>query len=194
VILVNELGKTEDPGKWSDEKTRNETDIIRSRLKKTIQQELADDPYAQLVFSALLRQAIAEAEAMFDHPYKQYMLFRDFEEKVKHRDLETVPDTFGNNRHARAYYGAFRLVLGDSYFQSLDSGDGKAYIDEALAIDQIVRSAVAEHSVNPHNIESEIRRALLPRLFKLVGLDSAKDVIERVIQITRVGLSRGDHR
>src|SRR5690606_6420384 len=140
----------------SEEKTRNETDIIRSRLKKTIQQELADDPYAQLFFSELLKQAIAEAEAMFDHPYKQYMLFKDFEDKVVRREVEAIPDAFGDNRHARAYYGIFRLVLGDSHFSALSAADEKAYVDEALAIDRAVRSAVAEHSVNPPNIEAEI--------------------------------------
>ncbi len=191
VIVVNELGKTSDPKKWTEEKTRNETDIIRSRLKKTIQQELSDDPYAQAVFSELLKQAIAEAEAMFDHPYKQYMLFKDLEQKVEGRSLETVPDTFGNNKHARAYYGAFRLALGDGYFEKVRPDDGQAFIDEALAIDNTVKRAVAEFSVNPQDIEAEIRRTLLPRLFDLVGLDNAKDVIERVIQITRVGLSRG---
>lgn len=190
VILVNELGKAQDPKKWSEEKTRNETDIIRSRLKKTIQQELADDPYAQQEFSALLKQAIAEAEALFNHPYKQYMLFKDFEDKVKNRDLESVPDVFGENRHASAYYGTFRLVLGDQYFAGLGAQDGQPFIDEAHAIDETVRKAVAEHSVNPQDIETEIRRQLLPRLFNLVGLDHAKEVIERVIQITRVGLSR----
>jgi type I restriction enzyme R subunit len=190
VIVVNELGKGADPKKWSEEKTRNETDIIRSRLKKTIQQELADDPYAQAVFSQLLKQAIAEAEAMFDHPYKQYMLFKDLEGKVIDRSIETVPDSFGDNKHARAYYGAFRLALGESYFEQLGAGDGQDFIDEALVIDNTVKRAVAEHSVNPQDIETEIRRTLLPRLFDLIGLDHAKDVIERVIQITRVGLSR----
>lgn len=190
VIIVNELGNTTDPKEWPVEKTRNETDIIRSRLKKTIQQELVEDPYAQLVFSELLKKAIAEAEAMFDHPYKQYMLFKDFEEKVKRRDIESVPDTFGDNKHARAFYGTFRLVLGDEYFKTLGAGNGREFVDEAFAIDETVKSAVSEHSVNPHDIEADIRRSLLPRLFKLVGLDHAKDVIDRVIQITRVGLSR----
>ncbi len=37
VILVDELANDQDPQEWSEEKTRNETDIIRSRLKKTIQ-------------------------------------------------------------------------------------------------------------------------------------------------------------
>ena len=50
VYLVNELGKKDAAENWSEEKLRNETDIIRSRLKKTIEQELADDPYAQAVF------------------------------------------------------------------------------------------------------------------------------------------------
>ena len=194
VIMVGDLGKVEDPKKWSEEKTRNETDIIRSRLKKTIQQELADDPYAQQEFSALLKQAIAEAEALFNHPYKQYMLFKEFEEKVKNRDLDTVPDAFGENRHAGAYYGAFRLVLGEDHFAKQAAQDGQTFVDEAFAIDQTVRQAVAEHSVSPQDIEAEIRRKLLPRLFNLIGLDHAKEVIERVIQITRVGLSRGEAR
>jgi type I restriction enzyme R subunit len=191
VIVVNELGKNSDPKKWSEEKTRNETDIIRSRLKKTIQQELADDPYAQAVFSELLKQAIAEAEAMFDHPYKQYMLFKDLEQKVTERTIDNVPDSFGDNKHARAYYGTFRLTLGDGYFDKLPTQDEQTFVDVALAIDSTVRRAVAEHSVNPQDIEAEIRRSLLPRLFDLIGLDHAKDVIERVIQIMRVGLNRG---
>ena len=191
VIVVNALGKGEDPKKWSEEKTRNETDIIRSRLKKTIQQELADDPYAQAVFSELLKRAIAETAAMFDHPYKQYMLFKELERKVSDHEVENLPDTFGDNKHARAYYGVFRLALGDRYFEQLGTHDGQSFIDEAFTIDGTVKRAVAEHSINPQDIETEIRRSLLPRLFDLVGLDQAKEVIEQVIQITRIGLSRG---
>src|SRR5690606_15981786 len=75
IYMVHQLGKPEAAEQWSEEKTRNETDIIRTRLKKTIEQDLADDPCAQKVFADLLKQAIAEAEAMFDHPLKQYALF-----------------------------------------------------------------------------------------------------------------------
>lgn len=193
VYLVNELGREQDPGNWSEEKTRNETDIIRTRLKKTIEQDLADDPYAQQVFSKLLKIAIAEAEAMFKHPFKQYALFKDFESKVKNREIEGEPDCFGDNRHAKAYFGTFKLVLGDDSLATLDEDQQKKYIDEALAIDEIVKNAVAENSLNPQNIETAIRKGLLPRLFVWIGLDKAKDVIEHVIQITRVGLSRGRH-
>ena len=99
---------------------------------------------------------------MFDHPYKQYMLFKDLEKKVSNRTIEAVPDTFGDNKHARAYYGAFRLVLGEGYFEQLGAQDGQAFVDEALVIDSTVKRAVAEHSVNPQDIGTEIRRTLLP--------------------------------
>ncbi|MBF0183886.1 MAG: type I restriction endonuclease subunit R [Magnetococcales bacterium] len=191
VILLDELTK-EEPESWSDEKTRNETDIIRTRIKKTIEQSLADDPYAQKVFSQLLREAIAQAGALFDHPNKQYYLFKEFEAQVNARRVEGVPDVFGENRHAKAYYGALRLVLGDARFHEIDETEQQQFVDDAKTMDEVVRNAVAEHSINPQNVEAEIRKGLLPRLFNRVGLEAAKEVIEQVIQIARIGFGRGN--
>ena len=190
VYLVHQLGKTEETSEWSEEKTRNETDLMRTRLRKTIEQELAEDPYAQKVFAELLKQAIAEAEAMFDHPLKQYALFKEFEEKLEARETPGVPDAFGDNRHAQAYYGAIRLVMGEKAFAAMDSAAQHQVVDQALETDRVVRNAIAENSLNPQNIESAIRKGLLPNLFSMVGLENAKSVVEQVIQITRVGLSR----
>ncbi len=58
---VGKMGKSENP-KRDNNKTRNETDIIKTRVTKMIEQELRDDPYAQEAFSKLLRMAIEEAE------------------------------------------------------------------------------------------------------------------------------------
>lgn len=189
VYIVGELGKEEDPSQWSEEKTRNETDIIRTRTKKTIEQNLENDPYAKKVFSELLKEIIKEAEALFDYPIKQYALFKRFEEKVNNRELREIPETLADNRHAKAYFGSFRLVLGDEYFSNISDTDIKLFIDEALAIDEIVNNAVAEFSLNPLNIETEIRKNLLPQLFKFVGMDKAKMIIEEVVSITRHGIS-----
>ena len=57
-------------------------------------------------------------------------------------------------------------------------------------MDSIVRDAVAENSLNPQNIEAAISKGLLPLLFGSLGLDNAKQVVEQVVQITRLGLSR----
>lgn len=190
IYVVNELGSAKGPEGWPEEKTRNETDIIRTRVKKTIEQDLVDDPYAQKVFSELLKQAIEEAESLFDYPNKQYYLFKEFEEKLQNRDIDGVPDVFGDNKHAKAYFGIFRLTLGDEKFSGLTEEAKKEFVDEALAIDELVKKAVAEHSLNPQNIEAEIQKGLLPRLFSKVGLDTAKEIIQKVIQVTRIGLSR----
>jgi len=190
VYLVHQLGQAEKPEEWSEEKTRNETDMIRTRLRKTIEQELTEDPYAQKVFGELLRQAIAEAEAMFDHPLKQYALFKSFEEQVASRTTPGTPDELADNPHAKAYFGAIRLVLGEAGFAALEPQGLERLVQQSLAIDSVVKDAVAENSLNPQNIEAAIRKGLLPLLFGSLGLDNAKQVVEQVIQITRIGLSR----
>ena len=188
IVVVNDLGQEPDLDTWSDEKTRNETDIIKSRLRKTIEQELAADPYAEQYFSELLRRAIAEAQAMFDHPGKQYVLFKDLEEQVASRAVAGVPERIASNKQAAAYFGLFRLVVGDS-----DAGEAVAqYENLALEIDLIVTDAIAENSLNPQNIEAAIRKALLPLLFGHIGLDHAKVMADRVVEIVRIGLSRGN--
>ncbi len=190
VYLVHQLGKAGDPQQWSDEKTRNETDMIRTRLRKTIEQELAEDPYAQKVFGALLKQAIAEAEAMFDHPLRQFALFQEFEQKLESRATPGVPDALADKPRAKAYFGAMRLVLGDESFAALSGDAVDALVKQAITMDTVVRDAVAENSLNPQNIEAAIRKGLLPLLFGTLGLDNAKLVVEQVIQVTRVGLSK----
>ena len=186
---VADLGK-ENPAAWDAKKTRNETDIIRSRIKRTIEQDLGDDPYAQKVLSALLKEAILEAEALFDHPLRQYRIFKDLETKVRDRNITGIPAALTNLPHARAYYGVFRLVLGDSQVNAMNDSEQTELVDTVLAIDAAVNQAVAENSVNPQNIEAAIRRDLLPLLFKLVGLDSAKQIIDEVISIVRIGISK----
>jgi type I restriction enzyme R subunit len=190
VYLVHQLGRPEDPTQWSEEKTRNETDMIRTRLRKTIEQDLADDPYAQKVFGELLRRAIEEAEAMFDHPLKQYALFKAFEDEVVARKTPGMPDELADQPHAQAYFGAMRLVLGEDAFKTFDESARAELVEKACQMDSIVRDAVAENSLNPQNIEAAIRKGLLPLLFSAMGLDRAKQVVEQVVQITRVGLRR----
>lgn len=194
VYVVHELGRAEDPAQWSPEKTRNETDLIRTRLRKTIEHDLAEDPYAQKVFGELLKQAIAEAEAMFDHPLKQYALLKDFEQQLAERATPGVPDAFDGNRQAQAYYGALRLAWGmdegDETQAAPDAEGEAAWVVAARNIDRVVRDAVAENSLNPQNIEAAIRKALLPELFALMGLDRAKAAVDQVIRIMRVRIVR----
>jgi type I restriction enzyme R subunit len=189
VIDVTGLGEPEQSGLWSDEKTRAETDVIKTRLTRTIEQTLADDPYTQAVFSDLLRRAIAEAEALFDHPHKQYILFKELEEKANARANPFVPDRFDGNPHAQAYFGLFPIVLGEQ--AARDRGEDWL-VGEALHIDRVVSEAVATFSISPSNIEAEIRKALLPRYFTAFdGLDQARAFVDRIVEVVRLGVTRG---
>ena len=192
VYEVGKMGQKK-PEEWSEEKTRNETDIIKTRVSKMIEQEMLDDPYAREAFSTLLRQAIEEAEKLFDHPLKQYLLFLEFEQQVQARKLDELPDAFAGNKHAQAYYGVFKKTL-PAAFAALDTAAQDAWVKLAFNLEEMVTASVAEHSINPQNIEADIRKKLLPLMFKEckaigAGMDQAKTIVEWVVQITRVGLS-----
>lgn len=193
IYEVGKMGDHKKPEEWTEDKTRNETDIIKTRIAKMIEQDLRDDPYAQETFSKLLRKVIEEAESLFDHPLKQYMLFREFEEKVEDRRIDDIPDSFNGNRHAQAYYGVFKKMLPE-VFSTISEEDQAKWVDIAHVIDEVVTTAVAEHSINPQNIEAEIRKKLLPLIFKAckdigAGMNQAKSIVELVVQITRVGIA-----
>ncbi|HIF9520082.1 TPA: type I restriction endonuclease subunit R [Photobacterium damselae] len=188
--LVDNMGKEAKPEQMTDDEAKNKKDVITGRITKMIDQDLADDPYAQEYFSNLLKQAIAQTKEMFDSPIKQYLLFADFEQQVKDRDIAGIPtDRFAEldpkiKRHVQAYYGLFLKVVGEP--ASLTE---EQYFHYALEIDSIVRKAVAEYSINPSEIENQIRLGLLPLLYNDVGIDRAQVIISDVIQITRLGLS-----
>jgi type I restriction enzyme R subunit len=193
VYEVNRLGQQQKPEDWSEQKTRNETDIITTRIAKMIEQDLRDDPYAQEAFSKLLRRAIEEAASLFDHPLKQYLLFRELEEQVQERRLHDIPNAFGNNRHAQAYFGIFKKNLPE-VFAIFDEQVQDKWVRLSFTIDENVKTSVAENSINPQNIEDSIRRKLLPMMFEECraiggGVNQAKAIVELVVQITRVGLA-----
>ena len=193
--LVGNLGKDVKPQDMSDDEARNQTDKITGRITKMIEQDLADDPYAQEYFSKMLKKAIEDAKAMFDAPVKQYILFADFEQEVKDRKVADVPNDFVNdsgklNKHAQAYFGLFKHLF-DADFLTEKDLDNDKLVALAFNIDSVVNDAVAEYSINPAEIENAIHMKLLPMLFGDLGLDNAQKLIEEVLKITRLGLARG---
>ncbi|MGP5011897.1 type I restriction endonuclease subunit R [Psychrobacter glacincola] len=194
--LVGNMGKDIKPEALSDDEARNQTDKITSRVTKMIEQDLADDPYAQEHFSKLLKKAIEDAKAMFDAPVKQYMMFADFEQDVKARKVPDVPNEFVNesgkhNKHAQAYFGLFKHLFAASFLEENDLDD-ESLVSCAYDIDEVVNKAVAENSLNPSQMEKDIRVGLLKLLFKAIGTDNAKKLSDKVIDITRHGISRGN--
>nr|HEK8477070.1 type I restriction endonuclease subunit R [Escherichia coli] len=194
VYEVGKMGKSEKPEEWDSNKTRNETDIIKTRVTKMIEHELCDDPYAQEAFSKLLRMVIEETEKLFDHPLKQYLLFREFEAQVEARKLSDIPDALAVNKHAQAYYGVFKKELPEVFAVNDDQVQHK-WTKLAFEVDTIIVKAVAENSLNPQDIEKAVKTSLLPRLFTAcreigAGMNQVNRIVETIIQILRVGLMK----
>ena len=184
-IRVDTLGQNDNPEEWSDDKTRTEADVIKTRLRKTIEQDLIDDPYAQRAFSELLREAIEAAEALFDHPHKQYTMFKELEAQVAERNTPGVPDRFTDQPRAKAYYG---LLLDHLNGQEATEDE---LVTEALHIESVVMDAVQSHSISPGNLEAAIKKALLVRYFNMLGgTDDAYALIEQVLTVVRAGSTK----
>ena len=184
--LVGNLGKDAKPESMSDAEAQNKRDVITGRVTKMIEEDLADDPYAQEYFSNLLKKAIQQTKDMFDAPFKQYLLFADFEEQVKERKVDTMPmERFQTldpkvRRHVQAYYGLFLKRLGEDVLQDETSPlNEDTCFDYAVLIDNTVRDAVAEFSINPQEIENKINIGLLPVLFNDLGMDKAQLLIKK---------------
>ncbi len=192
--LVGNLGKDVKPQDLTENEARNQTDKITGRITKMIEQDLADDPYAQEYFSKLLKKAIADTKAMFDAPVKQYILFADFEQEVKERKVDGIPDVFKDsagklNKHAHAYFGLFKHLFDAELLNTAELNNDKL-TRFAFEIDEVVNTAVAEYSINPAEIENAISMKLLPMLFTDLGIENAERYIQEVLQIVRLGLSR----
>ncbi|MGM8898648.1 MULTISPECIES: hypothetical protein [unclassified Psychrobacter] len=126
------------------------------------------------------------------------MMFADFEQAVKDRDVAGMPNDFIDdngklNKHAQAYFGLFKHLFdaaGDNDHLADTELDNDKLVAYAFEIDDVVKTNVAEYSLNPSEIENAINRHLLPMLFADLGIDKAQQLIEEVLKITRLGLSR----
>lgn len=168
---------------------KNKTDIIKTQVIREIEDSMGDDPFAQESFSQLLRQVIEEAEALFDHPYKQLLLFEQLKEDVEQRRLSTIPEEIQGTDIGR-YYGLFFTV--DPTLLESKELDRSKLINFAKEIADVVERAVQHNSLDPDNIEKSIQKELLPKAFRYyqeegLGLDQAKKLVGQVLNSVRLG-------
>ncbi len=175
---VAQLGHGFSIEEMSPEKAKTEQAKIKGRVVKMIEQDLQDDPYAKAHFSELLSQALAEAEAMFDSPVKQYLLFQDIEEQVKNRKMDSIPAALKDNFEARAYYGLFMLQ------RVAISQDTMVLL--SLTIDETIKRLSQQFSINPSDLIDNIELELLPMLFDIFDdIDLTTLFIGKIIDVVK---------
>jgi type I restriction enzyme R subunit len=102
---------------------------------------------------------------------------------------EFIDESGKHNKHAQAYYGLFKHLFDPSLLEE-NGLDKDTLVSFAYAIDDVVDKAVAINSLNPSQMEKDIKVGLLKLLFKAIGTDNAKKLSDEVIRITRHGISR----
>lgn len=183
VYFVESLGKGE-PQTWPTEKTRSETAAIKGRVKRTIETDLADDPYAREFFSKLLNSALEKAKSLFDAPVKEYLLWADLEQKVRARDVDGMPATLPPKSRSRVWFGLLKQQEG---LINLEGDSPQSQLARlALDMEKVIAAAEQHFSINLEEQEKEIRRELLPSLFGSLGLELAQQITESVIHSLRV--------
>ena len=133
------------------------------------------------------KEAIVEAEKLFDHPFKQYSLFEALEEKILNGDLEGYPTKISERPRARAYYGALRLGLYPDQDHEKATDKDEELADQALRIEVEIQKAKEEHSLNQLEMEKKIRSSLLADLFKICDkkIDLAKNILNNLVEMVR---------
>lgn len=185
---------SEDELKEHETEIRNKTDVIKTQITREIEDHMGDDPFAQEAFSRLLRKTIAEAEGLFDHPYKQLLLFEALKEDVDERRLDSIPKAIQGTSAGR-YYGLFFKVVPSLLADGLENGSASEAKLLAFAkhISEIVDESIQYNSLDPDNIEKSIQKALLPKAFSYyqeegLGLEQAKTLVELVKKSVRTGI------
>ncbi len=172
-----------DPKEWPEEKQRNKAEEIKSRLTKTIEVGLEDDPFAQKRFSEMLLEAIKQAEEQFDHPYQQYSIFEHLDKQLRSGELPGYPNELQNDRRLRAYYGVLRMLIEPELAADVPSAKDNEYIKNARLIDEVINNARTRYSLDPIEMKKNIRGQLLGKLFHLTNkrMDLTRELLDSII-------------
>lgn len=194
IYRVDDLGKG-DPAQWSGDKARAEAAAIASRLTRSIDVNLADDPYAHAYFSELLKQAIARSQELFNAPVKQYLLFAELEKTVQAHRVPGIPAGLEQHPDARIWFGILKMRLGGHIPDKATDADAAlaVWTELALRMENITTRAQREFSLNMDDRERAISMGLLELFFSAAApsclqaaVDVAQAVIEDVIHSLRV--------
>jgi|SRR5579859_3792331 len=157
----------------------------------TFRGTVSPDIYKDYVLTLLFLKYISDVwRDHYDTYQKQYGDATDLITELMRSERFVLPE-------GASFYALYDRRHEPGNGERITVGDGRTLGPEidsfaavALDIDQMVQTAVAENSLNPANVEAAIRKAVLPRLFPLTGLDLARTITDQVVEVARVGLVR----
>ena len=162
-------------------------DTIAARIKKTLTEQLDEDPTFNKMLSELIQEAIDahRAKRISDAEYLRQM--RERLDQARNKRAADVPAPLANRGEARAYYGVLKEGLTDHV------ADPDLLAEVALGIEAIIsRHKVRDWQHNRdvqnriHNDIDDLFYDLKKRTGVFVSYDVLDEVVSKLVNIARV--------
>jgi type I restriction enzyme R subunit len=174
------------------EGTAAKADTIANRVKKTLTEQMEQDPAAYRRFSQLIDDAIAEYRAgrLSERDYLNRM--QDALAQIQQGRSSDVPAQLNRYQHARAYYGIIREAASTYRADSQAATSSDLLADAAIAIEQMIETHKIRDWTRNHDVHKAMMNALEDMLYEraaqlglhLTGTEM-DTLLEQLIEVAR---------
>jgi type I restriction enzyme R subunit len=174
------------------EGTAAKADTIANRVKKTLTEQMEQDPAAYRRFSQLIDDAIAEYRAgrLSERDYLNRM--QDALAQIQQGRSSDVPAQLNRYQHARAYYGIIREAASTYRADSQAATSSDLLADAAIAIEQMIETHKIRDWTRNHDVQKAMMNALEDMLYEraaqlglhLTGTEM-DTLLEQLIEVAR---------
>jgi type I restriction enzyme R subunit len=174
------------------EGTAAKADTIANRVKKTLTEQMEQDPAAHRRFSQLIDDAIAEYRAgrLSERDYLNRM--QDALAQIQQGSSSDVPAQLNRYQHARAYYGIIREAASTYRADSQAATSSDLLADAAIAIEQMIETHKIRDWTRNHDVHKAMMNALEDMLYERaahLGLHLSgtemDTLLEQLIEVAR---------
>ncbi len=174
--FAKEIAAIESPGAKAE--------VIANRVRKTIHEQLDDDPVFYKRFSELIDKALADAEANRISQLDLLARMEDYRDRVRdRRAYDSVPEILKTRDVARSYYDLIRDQLNAG---GIALPEGTA-AELAVRIDDIVLARRKVDWAEELDVQNQMKIAIEDELFalkKTQGINIDFDTIDRLLDRT----------
>ncbi len=174
--FAKEIAEIESPGAKAE--------VIANRVRKTIHEQLDDDPVFYRRFSELIDKALADAEADRISQLDLLARMEDYRDRVRdRRAYESVPEVLKTRDVARSYYDLIRDQLKAG---GIALPEGTA-AELAVRIDDIILARRKVDWAEELDVQNQMKIAIEDELFalrKTQGINISFDTIDRLLDRT----------
>lgn len=171
---------------------RAKAETIINRVKKTIHDNMQEDPAFYGKFSKMLEDIIAAYQEKRFSDAELLQKATDVMEGVRSRTDQDIPDVLKMRDEARAFYGICLQILHDKVGLG-EMGQG-IVVDLALRIDDIVRDNVKVDWTTHVDVQNKMKNEIEKYIYGLMDKSGLKVTFEEMDHVIEQSIDIAKHR